>query len=202
MLNLNLLIDAIENATDDALDMSLHDCHADGLFSLVVKKADDGCLTRFFIATKDIEFGDIALHNHKYNLFLSFLAGSLTHHKAIAGGNVTISDWKYKSSDGSFKRSYRGGQSITIISEQLPVSSEIYLRADDVHTVSCKAGAIWAIEEISYTGVDETIVLGVPFKTQGLYKKPTRQQIVEMRDAVYDVLLNLRGCFGGCYGLC
>lgn len=194
MLNLDLLVETIENATDDALDMSLRDCHADGLFSLVVKKSSDGCLTRFFIATKDIEFGDIAMHSHKYRLWLSLLAGSFTHHKAILGGNTTISEWKYRSDDGSFV--HKGSPSITIKSEHLPVSSEIYLRADDVHTVSCKAGAVWAIEELAYTGCVETTVLGVPFKTRDLYKKPTRQQILEVKSAVYGVLLNLRDCLG------
>jgi hypothetical protein len=194
MLNLNLLIDAVEGATDEALNMSLMDCHVDGVFSLVVKKADDGCLTRFFIATKDIEFGDVAPHSHKYNIWLSVLAGNFTHHSFVEGGRVVMSGWKYKSSDGSFRKVY-AQPSVEIRSENLPVSSEMYIRADDIRTISCKAGAIWAIEETSYTGSLETIVLGVPFKTDGLYKKPAKEQVLEMKDRVYSVLLGLRDLF-------
>lgn len=47
------------------------------------------------------------------------------------------------------------------------------------HTVCCKAGAMWVVEEQGFK-TEESTVLGVPFTVDGLYNKPQQFQINDM----------------------
>ena len=66
---------------DVIFSMSLKNCHAKGLFSLVVE-SNNGQLLRVFVAQEDVNPFDIQLHSHKYDLTIGVLCGEFTHHDA------------------------------------------------------------------------------------------------------------------------
>ena len=178
MNNINLIKSVLEKLNEsgckEALELakvkSLGNCHANGLYSIVID-GEDGNLTRVFIATEDIEPFDIAMHSHRYNLQIGVVRGKVTHHTAeystsFFDSAVELPLHRYTASDRSFV--YQGQHRVMLKSFDLPVGSELELFDHELHSVSCKKGAMWIVKELGYSE-DGSEILGVPFDVDGLY---------------------------------
>lgn len=194
------LLAKLNNPDQASLDMSLADCHVKGLFSLVVSGTEHGKLTRIFISTKDIKPLDIQYHSHRYNLFLYPLHGNIVHH--VAGkydysnthkplNLVTFDVFKYQSPlNGGNGLTYETFDSYLLSKYHFPIGGRIHLFNSELHTVSCSAGSIWVVNEGGFKS-DHSLVLGVPFTLDNLYRNATQHEIDEMLLKVKDVVNNL-----------
>ena len=150
-----------------------------GLFSLVIGGGESGTLKRIFIAHKDIKSYDVQLHTHRYPIILTHLKGYLRDHQAIhdENGRNKLNVFSYRSPlNGGKGLSYKCDMQFNITEYHLPVGTQITMDTSQFHTVSCKAGAIWMVEELGFK-TKESKVLGVPFTIDGLYNKPEQFQI-------------------------
>jgi len=166
-------------AKPEELSLSVDNCHADGLFSLVFNGTEFGKLTRAFIATKKIKPFDVQLHTHTYNLTITAVQGVITHHVADIGVNkkTLMPYYEYRSPlNGGNGLSFSGHKGVDLNSYYLPPTSIVGLSYNDYHTVSCDKNSIWIVEEHGFT-LDSSRVLGSPFTTDNLYPKPTMYQI-------------------------
>ena len=175
--------------------MSLKNCHAKGLFSLVVEN-NEGQLLRVFVAQEDVNPFDIQLHSHKYDLTIGVLCGEFTHHDAtdwysvpirqkLLQPRVTLPAYTYNSSDESF--SELGEDYVIITNHIVPKHGIIELSSTDIHTVSAKKGTMWVIQEgEKYSEVSK--LLGKPFDATELYDKPTQQECICMFNTIYGVV--------------
>jgi hypothetical protein len=193
-------LNMMEGAPKETLEMSLADCHIKGVFSLVIGGSEHGRLTRVFIATKKIEMGDIQLHSHRYPLTITTLTNGFTHHIATIGGVLSplgASSFIYKSPlNGGHGLECGGYQWFDLESTNYPAGVVASLNYSDIHTVSCKKGTMWVVEEHGFN-TDSSVVLGVPFKTDGLYNAPKQFQINDMFDKVRSQLKFLIGSYEG-----
>lgn len=180
--------DVLSDIRFDSLSKTLLNVHHDGLHSLVIQGVDNGNLLRVFIATEDIEPLAISLHSHKYSLDIGVVNGGFTHYMAIPTYNSIVSGgigspkYKYISKidgDGGFK--YIGDIVYNIHTYPVPAGSVIHLSNTDIHSVSCKKGTIWIINELGNVS-DSNIVVGSPFATDNMYLKPTTDQISGLLD--------------------
>lgn len=197
--------DIMQKQNQSILEKSLMDCHAKGLFSLVINCNSRNELTRVFIATQDIEFGDIALHSHTYPLSIGVVKGNFVNHKAVNTddlhhGMLDMFDWvqldsyDYSSAiTGSGELQFVETNHYCISASPVPKGGVFYLNADEIHTVSVKKGTIWIVSEYEKES-GKNVVLGMPFSTKGLYNKPSHRQIDEMWNLVYN---ELKAMFGG-----
>lgn len=193
------LYEMMKNVSKDSLDMSIADCHIKGCFSLVVGGTEHGKLTRVFIATKKINPFDIQFHSHRYGLKIGVIYGAFDHHIAsevgstsIANGNVVkLKSYEYKSPlNGGTGLTYTGDSLWELDSYKIPVGGEIYLPAQQIHSVSCKKGTIWVVQELGFRD-DSSVVLGTDFSTEGLYNKPEQFQVNNMYEQVLKHLKKL-----------
>lgn len=187
------------NVSKESLDMSIADCHIKGTFSLVVDGTEHGKLTRVFIATKKINPFDIQFHSHRYGLKIGVIHGVFDHHIAsevgsadIINGNVVkLKSYEYKSPLNGGTGLTSSGESLwDLDSYKIPVGGEIYLPSQQIHSVSCKKGSIWVVQELGF-GDDSSVVLGTDFSTEGLYNKPEQFQVNNMYEQVLNKLKKL-----------
>ena len=179
---LHELKELIHNAPQEALLKSRANVHADGLYSIVFEGTENGRLKRAFIATKDIDPFDIQLHTHCHPLMLTTLKGSVRHHKAMIrnslDANMSIDEYTYRSAlrygEEAAGLVLEGSRSISLNDYLLPHGSSIYLKEDDIHTVSCDQGSIWVVEELGFR-TDESKMYGVPFETITMYQSMEHQ---------------------------
>ena len=164
----------IENVKLESLHLSLDDVHHSNLVSLVIGGTEFGNLTRIFIAESKIEPYAAQLHTHRYPIMLTKLKGSIKHHIANRGypyepGIVKIPEYKYNSPiDNKQSMEYQGFNCFHLNEYEIPTGSIIKLNIDEFHTVSCACGSMWMVEELGYQSLFNS-VLGIPFKTEGLY---------------------------------
>lgn len=195
----NELYEMMKNPSKESLDMSLANCHIDGVFSLVVGGNEHGKLTRVFIATKKIKPFDIQFHTHRYNLRIGVIHGNFTHHTALegftsdlySGEAVSLKSYEYKSPLNGGTGLVGTGESCYILkTSDIPIGGELYLPYDLLHTVSCAKGTIWVVQELGFED-DSSTVLGVDFTTDGLYTEPKQFQVNDMFQTVLGKLKKL-----------
>lgn len=169
--------DQLTNANEHELGLSIDNCHAKGLFSLVFNGTEFGKLTRAFIASKKVRPFDVQLHNHTYDLSITVIKGQVMHHTATLGKDILIPNYEYKSPlNGGNGLTFVGTKSIDMNTYHLPTTSKIFLHANEYHTVSCSKGSIWIVQEHGFQSKSSN-VLGSPFTTDGLYPAPSMYQI-------------------------
>ena len=192
------LYEMMLNVSRESLDMSIADCHINGCFSLVVGGTEHGKLTRVFIATKKINPFDIQFHSHRYGLKIGVIHGVFEHHIArnvpkdkCSPNYVTLKAYEYKSPlNGGNGLSYYGEYKFLLESANIPVGGVIELQTSDTHTVSCKKGTMWVVQEQGFD-YDTSFVLGTDFSTDGLYNKPEQFQVNNMYEQVLKQLKKL-----------
>tara|TARA_R110000868_G_scaffold74337_13_gene215006 strand:+ start:1398 stop:2018 length:621 start_codon:yes stop_codon:yes gene_type:complete len=170
------LYSLVRNPNLESLSLSMDDVHHKGLFSLVIAGTEFGKLTRVFIAGKKMKPYSVQLHSHRYPIKLTVIKGDVRHFVAIRKGSMDAHTVQLSEFD--YKNPFNGGQGLTYVKESnvsikeyiLPVSSTVKMSSDEVHTVSCSKGAIWAIEEGGFE-TESSKLFGVPFQTEGLYNK-------------------------------
>lgn len=179
--------DILRKPNQESLKMSLAETHHPNVFSLVIDGTEAGNLTRVFIAKGKLKPFEVQLHSHRYPIRLTTIAGSIKHFIANNANKndfgfadkrvVDMSMFEYKSPlNGGQGLKYLDEVSVKIIEYPLPVGSTVEMSENDVHTMSCSKGSIWIVEEQGFKS-DSSIVLGVPFITDGLYNKPQQFQI-------------------------
>lgn len=193
------LHDMMLHINKESLDMSIADCHIKGCFSLVVGGTEHGKLTRVFIATQKINPFDIQFHSHRYDLKLGVIHGVFEHHVALEdipqsyyyGESVKLKSYEYKSPLNGGDGLRAVGESVwNLKSYRVPVGGEMYLPSDLIHSVSCKKGTIWVVQEQGFN-CDSSIVLGNDFSTEGLYNEPKQFQVNNMYEQVLTRLKKL-----------
>lgn len=180
----------LENS--ESLHMSLANVHCKGLFSLVISGTEHGKLKRVFVASKKIKKGQVQFHSHRYPIKLTVLGGEVVNHEA-----TKVSYWRMGVRADSFAYSspLNGGSGLRyietsnylLIENAVPKGMQISMGENEIHTISCSKGSIWVVEELGFK-VDESIVLGVPFTTSGLYNKPEQFQINHNYELVMSAL--------------
>lgn len=186
------------NATPKTLGLSLKDVHADGMFSLVINGTKPGKLTRVFIADKKLRPYDVQLHTHRYPIQLTAITGGIRHYNATLLGDHQslpmtpyMSMFSYRSPlNGGNGLSYEKDIQVEVKDFMLPIGSQIHLSHNDFHTMTCGKGSMWIVEELGFVK-DHSLVLGVPFMTQGLYNKPDMYQINDKAQLVSKVLCKI-----------
>lgn len=196
-------LDLMENVSTKSLGKSLMDCHAKGLFSLVIGGTENGNLTRVFYATRKINPYQIQLHSHCYDLNIGVVHGEILHHEAkidfttanwITNNMMTMKKYKYESPlNGGKGLEYLEETPVILNDKYVPVGGELILTCDDIHTVSCSKGSIWIVEECDFE-TNESTVLGVPFETEGFYSVPKQHQINDVYQHVLNKLQNIAKC--------
>lgn len=182
-------------------------CHAKQVHSLVLSELEDGRLLRVFVAMegnelykndyRNEEVMSVGYHNHRYDLELMVLKGSLT--------NYVVS----KRNDGINLNSYGyqtglqqgiGQPRISFISsvcigmdrvDHLFKDDQIYLEANEVHSISTSKSEFvaWIILEgegsSNYSAELYTNDLLEESSTADLYKTITKQEVDELLQLVF-----------------
>lgn len=174
----------LDRPNKDALLKSISNCHADGIFSLVINGTDDGNLTRVFIATKDLNPGAVQYHTHRYDLLLTPITKTIVHHDAVIGDNIFsdnyINLYEYHSFlNGGNGLKFIRTTKVELTNYNMVQGTVLQLDHTKFHTMSCKKGDIWIVEEQGFKS-DSSLVLGTPFITEGLYIAPLQYQINDM----------------------
>ena len=179
-------------ADKDAFSKSLNNVHHKGLFSLVIGGIENGKLTRVFIAHEKIKPFDIQLHSHRYYLRITPLQGYIKQHEAyLSSSNVNMDRWSYKSIlNGGNGLTYKSEEEVSLKEFNLPVGSNIEMDVDQIHTISCSKNSIWVVEEFGFK-TDESIVLGISFKTKGFYTEVKQLEINVNRNLVLNAMDNI-----------
>lgn len=179
------------------LKLSIDDCHLKGLFSLVVKQFDDGSLVRFFIASDEIKEFDVSLHTHTRDLVIVPIWSKIDH---IVGTRVSNGPFpvypafRYQSAingEEKGKIEYVEDVRLSISKTTLQLGTFVEIRKDEIHTMACMAGAIWAVIEVGKRA-DSSFFYGLPFTTNGLYKKATLEHVAERLGYVREALSELK----------
>lgn len=182
----------LKNPNLESLNMSLADVHGEKIFSLVIDGTEPGTLTRIFIADRKLKPFEVQLHTHRYPIELTVLKGNIRHFVAIRNSEsetrVHLPQFKYQSPlNGGSGLSYLGTGSFEIKDYALPVGSTLQMTENDFHTMAVSKGSIWLVQEKGFAK-DTSLVLGVPFITEGLYNKPGQFQINDKVQAVLKVV--------------
>jgi len=190
----------LENPNPESLAMSLNDVHSDGLFSLVIDGTEPGNLTRVFYATKKLNPFDVQLHTHRYGINITVIKGQFKHHLAEIYPKSILPDalmsmFEYKSFLlGGNGLTFKEDVSVRLTEKLIPEGSLLSLANTEFHTVSCKKGAIWVVEECGFES-ETSLVLGVPFIADSLYNKPEMFQINDVAQKVAAQLKKLIEAF-------
>jgi hypothetical protein len=180
-------LEILKSAAIETLAMSLDQCHADGLFSLVFDGTEHGQLTRAFIAKKGLKPFEVQLHSHRYGIKLTVVKGLFRHHvaKPSASGDVWLREFQYLSPlNGGIGLTKHDPVCFKLTDYLVPPSAEIHLNCDVIHTVSCEPGTIWIVEELGFEA-NYSFAYGKEFVTENLYLKPSQYQV---NDAVQVVM--------------
>lgn len=165
----------------DSINLSMADTHHPDIFSLVIDGTEFGKLTRVFISGCKLRPFDVQLHTHRYPIRLTVIKGTVMQITATeapeAVDTVTLSKYSYKSPlNGGDGLAYVGETDVLIQQHYTPVGGSIYMGVDDFHTMACSKGSMWIVEEGGFKN-DSSLVLGVPFVTDGLYNAPKPFQL-------------------------
>ena len=186
------LKELINNAPQEALNMSLNDVHAAGIFSLVFHCDENKRLTRAFMAGKEIQPYEVQLHTHRYPLRITVLKGRVVHHRAVVSSEFNKDQHQgiVKMDSMSYRSAIVGDGRVEVVVEDvelalkdftLPVGSSVELTEHDIHTVSCAKDAIWVVEELPIVEPCEyTRMYGVPFTVTEMYRKPSFPHLFSM----------------------
>jgi len=201
MSKLKDILDCVSNKLKspnrDCLARSLKNCHAKGLFSLIVVGEESGEFIRVFISANEIKPFDIQLHDHKYPIRLTPLGGVINHHMATRmypplQGNVLLPEYDYYSILEEGKGlEYVCDTYINCSDYVLPIGGIVELSDSDIHTVSCSAGSIWIVEELGRRS-DHSKLFGIPFESDELYLKPSAQEILYHKNIVLNQISKLK----------
>lgn len=185
----------------DSLLKSISNCHAKGIFSLVINGTKDGELTRVFVATEDLNHGDVQYHTHRYDLLLTPLTKSIIHYIAEVGDGIISNN---HINEYSYRSFLLGGSGLSLLRSTkanfnnyaLVPGTIVDINHTEFHTMSCKKGDAWAVEEQGFKS-DMSFVLGTPFISEGLYTAPLQYQINDMCQLVLQKLNQLILSFEG-----
>jgi hypothetical protein len=183
--HLKILYTYFTNPNPASFNLSRKDTHHVGIFSLVIEGTEFGKLTRVFISDVELSPYDVQLHNHRYPLKLTVINGNIKQYLAKPAilsdlGVMMLSEFEYRSPlNGGKGLTYVDDQYYTVKETTLPIGSVMELAESQIHTMSCSRGSIWVVEEMGFTKEYNT-VLGVPFKTEGLYNEPKFQETSAM----------------------
>lgn len=180
----------MKSPNKESLNKSLMDVHHKGLFSLVVGGSENGSLTRIFYATKKIKPFTVQLHSHCYDLKLCVINGEFTHHEADYVGGM---EWDVKLPTLTYQSPLNVGTGLQfnsvdnykLSSYNIPVGGEIHLPFHKIHSVSCSKGSVWIVQEQGFS-TKQSVVLGTPFTTDGLYNTPKQFQTNDVFQLVYE----------------
>jgi hypothetical protein len=180
---------------DMAINKSLANVHAKGLFSLVAEGAENGKLLRIFIADTKIRPFDIQLHSHRYSINLIPIKGCVKQHIATPG-KIEMPMYKYHSflNGGDGLKFQRTGK-FNIQEMFIPKAAVLHMDEDEIHTISCTRGSMWIVEELGFKR-DFSFVLGVPFIVEGLYTEPPMFQINDKAQLVLQEINGILKDFG------
>jgi len=179
----------LKNTNNDSLKLSMKDVHHKGLFSLVIGGTEFGNLTRVFIADEPIKPFEVQLHSHRYPIRLTVLKGDVRHYSATETKEnncdaISLSKFNYKSPlNGGNGLSYLKEVNVSLKDYTIPIGATLEMSENEIHTVSCKKGSIWIVEEKGFKN-DSSVVLGVPFITDELYNEPLPFQINDKHQLV------------------
>lgn len=179
----------LKNTKKESLELSMKDVHHKGLFSLVIGGNEFGNLTRVFIADERIKPFEVQLHSHRYPIRLTVLKGEIRHYSAVEKHTVdcdtiSLSKFNYKSPlNGGNGLSYQKEVNVLLKDYTIPIGASLEMTEKEIHTVSCKKGSIWIVEEKGFK-TDESVVLGVPFVTEELYNEALPFQINDKHQLV------------------
>lgn len=179
---LKQMYELLKNPNYESLNLSIGDAHKKGIFSLVIKGTDFGKLTRVFIVSKKIKPFDVQLHTHRYPIKLTSIKGNIRHHiakqtKKINSDTISLSKFEYKSPlNGGNGLKYKDETTVNVHDYALPIGSTLNISHKTFQTISCSKGSMWIIEEKGFKK-NTSKVLGTPFITDGLYKKPKPSEI-------------------------
>jgi hypothetical protein len=199
------------------LSKSLLNCHTLGVHSVVLNE-QNGYLTRMFFTTEDHVLWknhcgmmtkewhplSVAIHPHHVDIEIYPIWGLLWNvefdvkkNKGYNPNDCLLDVFKWTSSilngKGGFK--WSGEKILQLKEHRLMTWNRKYkMRSNDLHTVYVTRGqpAAWIIQEsvatkvydeITYSNVDLT-----KWTTDGLYQKPTMEQLVEMLREI-DIIL-------------
>lgn len=179
------IMDALMCPNKESLELSMNHVHGVDIFSLVIRGTEFGKLTRIFISDRKLKPIDVQYHTHTYPLIITALKGVIVHHNAtIEKHGVCLPLYEYKSPlNGGSGLSYMKDVKVELSDHVLPVGSITEMNYDDFHTMSCSKGSMWMVEELGFQS-NKSLVLGMPFITDGLYKKPEMFQINDMSQRV------------------
>lgn len=173
----------LKSASEESLNMSLQDVHYPGMFSLVIAGTEPGRLTRVFIAKRKLRFGDVQYHSHRYPLTITPLTNGIVNHvlKDDVHSNLHTYEYEYVSplNGGTGLSSKATKVAVQVNNIDMCPGMELYMRSFDVHTMSCKKGAMWVVEEHGFQA-NSSKVYGVPFVLDGLYNPPSQFQVNDM----------------------
>lgn len=183
MQNVRTIFEKLKSADNSSLEMSMGDVHAKGLFSLVFDGHKAGHLMRAYLASRKVKPFDAQFHSHTYDLKITVLKGQVIHHiakksDAAAKGALTIPAYQYKSplNGGDGVLAYTDDETFVMEEYVIPPTATLFLKHNDIHTISCSKGAIWVVEELGFKAT-KTTVLGSPFCVDDLYRKPQQFEI-------------------------
>lgn len=155
-LRSNSLLAAVILAKREAVLMSRKHCHARNVSSIVIEN-NDGCLVRAFLAWPghrlntnhlDDELA-VGIHNHRYNISLMKIAGSVRHTTYTEISGNAFYEWAFRSVlNGETAKPELLGMSglkvqtdCTLGNDWLTISQEV------LHDVSCEGPAGWWVRE-------------------------------------------------------
>jgi len=180
-------------------NMCLKKCHHPNIDSIVLKQRHDGTLLRMFVATGPVEYGEVAVHSHRFPADFFVLTGQVTNYDVRVSRGPSreyaleqLHEWEYHSP-------LLGGKGLTYLAPvgavvegwDYPPGFSFRMKHEDIHTVSCKSGSAWIVSEgpelskvsFTYTATPE------PFTVEGLYVPMNRQEAKETLAKVYRTMI-------------
>ena len=172
--------------------------HLPGLHSITLID-DDKRRVRVYIATEDIKPGQLAFHAHAYDLCLHVMRGELRHETASFVVDRSPTHKEQERFAAYEHRREKGGTFFYTIDPTITYRAverrakivqqgkEVWLHADDYHTLECAKGTVWLICEQPFEHPPQCLVyvpLGAP--------KPEAAKPTPMtRQGAYNLLMSL-----------
>jgi hypothetical protein len=192
------------------MEKSLLNCHTKGLHSIILNQRRDGLLTRMFVTTEDHDLWknhcgmmtkewhplSVAIHPHHVDIEIYPIWGLLWNvefkvkkNKGANPNDCLLDAFKWQSEilsgRGGFKWS---GEKILQLQEHRSMMwrRKYTMKSNDLHTVYVTRGqvAAWIIQEYpatsGYDGITYSNVDLTKWTSEGLYQKPTKEQIIDI----------------------
>lgn len=191
----HLIEHLIANNFEEILDRSLLNCHVHGLHSIMLLESP-GKTIRLYITDSDhqmSQLGDLAYHPHHCNLTLHCILGTMQNviiepikFRDSRVSHIVLDRFEYQSKIkedvGGFKLKGWNEFHEPVINYMMEGSVE-FMKAEDIHTVIVPEGevAAWFV----YEGMEDKEYQPnawsnkdlSQYSTEGLYLKPTRQDL-------------------------